>query len=95
MPVTRGFASIPHEILECRSLAPVDKLVMLALQGFDLGSGHCSPTLDEIAEAAGLGKSTVKRALKRLIVRGFVQASSPNGCNQPRTLRFAWPVGRT
>lgn len=57
---------------EQADLAPVERLTLLALADRANTDGGCWPKLTTLADQVGSSRSTVKRAVERLVARGLV-----------------------
>jgi DNA-binding transcriptional ArsR family regulator len=67
-----GFMMIPSEMLGDKRLEPLDMVVYAALDSFADSVGEAWPSLVTIAERGNVSRSTVTRALPRLIKAGYV-----------------------
>ena len=62
--------SVPAELFASSGLSAAERMVLAALWSFTTPAGACSPSLAEIARAAGLAKRSVQNVLDRLEAGG-------------------------
>src|SRR5665811_289082 len=70
-------------LLLISDLAPSERKVGgILLKHFNRKSGRCDPSINRIADFAGLDRSTVINAIKSLVARGLFQKIVHGGRNQ-------------
>ena len=76
-------------LLLISDLAPSERKVGgILLKHFNRKSGRCDPSINRIADFAGLDRSTVINAIKSLVARGLFQKIVHGGRNQAAAAGF-------
>lgn len=76
--------SVPAELFASSGLSAAERMVLASLWSFTTPSGACSPSLAEIARAAGLAKRSVQNVLDRLEAGGRLRRTNRAAADRRR-----------
>ena len=69
----KGFAITPNALLRDQNTKPSDKIIYTILASFTDEDRDCFPSMETIANLAGLGKNTVVESVHRLEESGWIR----------------------
>ncbi len=87
-----GFVLIPDDLMKRTDLNPTHKLVLAVVGRIQGKAASCYPSIEFIAESAGISESTARRAIKDLVrKKELVRLFHPR---QTSTYSAAWATVR-
>ena len=88
------FSCVDTDVLRDNKLSPMARFIFSVLCTFiTLNNRNCWPSNDTVAEAAGVSKSTVKRAYQELETRGIIERSTRFNDDSGQTSSYTRIVG--
>ena len=84
------FTIIDNYILNYASLNALEQIIYIHLKQHSIYSNKCFPGINKLAEAIGLSPNTVRKALKGLKIKGFVDINQRFNSSNEYTL-LAYP----